>query len=252
MGKLALALRLLRDQFLLLASLVLTVWIPGSLLINLAVAKNANLADSLGSMRMANLIEGVFGPIYTGAIITALAARMSGQSISYGQALRAGIHHWGRLFGARLVAGLIVLGGIIALIVPGIILAVRFSLIDEVVVLEGRGIETAPRRSLQLTGGKSFRILLACVLAIALIIGFAVLVGTCLELAGRADDPLVSACGDCLISVFAVFFTCLLFLYYWEARQGELKAELGVSLSEDEAPGGIVSRVACRFMSWPT
>ena len=41
----------------------------------------------------------------------------------------------GRLFGARIVAGLLVGLGIIALIFRGL-LAVRYSLIDEVVVLE--------------------------------------------------------------------------------------------------------------------
>src|SRR5208337_31078 len=147
------------------AALVLTIWVPGHLLIDMAVAGKPNQADSLTALQLGNLVEIVFGPIYSAGIITALAARMEGEKTSYVEAMRAGLHHWGRLFGARIVAGLLVGLGIVALIVPGHVLA--------------------------------------------------------------AD-----AC-DCLISVFAVFFSCLLFLYYWEARQQEANAESEIQQEEE-------------------
>ena len=137
-GKMVMAFRLLFGQLPLFAALVLTIWVPGHLLIDMAVVGNPNQADSAdGACNWANLVEIVFGPIYAAGIITALAARMAGEKTSYLEAMRAGLHHWGRLFGARIVAGLLVGLGIVALIVPGLVLAIRFSLIDEVVVLEG-------------------------------------------------------------------------------------------------------------------
>jgi hypothetical protein len=221
-GKLAMAFQLLFGQLPLFTALVLTIWVPGHLLIEMIVAGNPNAADSLRMIQLNNLIEAVFGPIYVGGIITALAGRMSGERTTYVEAMRAGLHHWGRLFGARLVAGLIILLGFLALIIPGIILAIRFSLIDEVVVLEGSGVSTSRQRSTQLTSGRGSQIFLAGAAAIAMILTFAFLLGVGLEFADLSNNPLVTAACDCLIDVFAVSFVCLLFLYYWEARRQEL------------------------------
>lgn len=138
-GKMVMAFRLLFGQLPLIAALVLTIWIPGHLLIDLALADNPNRADSLTILQLSQLVEFVFGPIYAAGIITALAARMAGRKTSYLEAMRSGLHHWGRLFAARVIASLSVLIGFLAFIIPGLVLATRFMLIDEVVVLEGAG-----------------------------------------------------------------------------------------------------------------
>ena len=115
--------------------------------------------------------------------------------------------------------------GLLALIIPGIILAVRFSLINEVVVLEGAGVTAARNRSVQLTWGKESSLFLACAFAISLHLLFSITLATSLESTGLLADPFVSFACETVIRVFAVFFTCLLFLYYWEARAQELERE---------------------------
>jgi len=210
-GKMVMAFRLLLGQLPLFAALVLTIWIPGHLLIDMAVAGKPNQADSLTALQLGNLVEIVFGPIYSAGIITALAAQMAGEKTSYVEAMRAGLHHWGRLFGARIVAGLLVGLGIVALIVPGLVLAVRYSLIDEVVVLEGAGARVARQRSSQLTWGKGLLIFRAGVVSIALIMTFSISLAKLLDLAGLQNQVLAADACDCLISVFAVFFSCLPF-----------------------------------------
>jgi len=227
------AFRLLLGQLPLFAALVLTIWVPGHLLIDMAVAGKPNQADSLTALQLGNLVEIVFGPIYSAGIITALAAQMAGEKTSYVEAMRAGLHHWGRLFGARIVAGLLVGLGIVALIVPGLVLAVRYSLIDEVVVLEGAGARVARQRSSQLTWGKGLLIFRAGVVSIALIMTFSISLAKLLDLAGLQNQVLAADACDCLISVFAVFFSCLLFLYYWEARQQEANAESEIQQEEE-------------------
>ncbi len=226
-GKMVMAFRLLFGQLPLFAALVLTIWIPGHLLIDMAVAGNGipNQADPMKMLQLGQLVEFVFGPIYAAGIITALAARMSGAKTSYLEAMRAGLHHWGRLFGARFVAGLFVLLGLLVFFLPGLILAVRFMLIDEVVVLEGAGAWQSRRRSTQLTLGKALQIFRAWVVSIALIMTFSFSLSKLLDLAGLQNHFLAADACHCLISVFAVFFNCLLFLYYWEARQQEVNAE---------------------------
>jgi hypothetical protein len=150
---------------------------------------------------------------------------MSGKKTSYLEAMRAGLHHWGRLFGARLVAGLLVLLGLCAFLIPGLILAARYMLIDEIVVLEGAGVREARLRSSQLTWGKAQQMILAWLVSILFILIFSFSLARLLVLTGLQTYPLVSDACDCLISVFSVFFICLLFLYYWEARQEEASAE---------------------------
>jgi hypothetical protein len=219
-GKIRAAFRLLFGQLPLFAAIVLTIWIPGQLLVELAMTGDPNHVDPWAMLRLVFLVEVVFGPICAGAIITALAEQMSDQTTSYAAAMRAGLHHWGRLFGARIVAGLIVLLGLLALITPGIILAIRFSLVDEVVVLEGAGV-SAYRRSTQLTWGRGLAIFLAWAFSIMANLLLAIALVLILSLAGLLNNPLAALVSDALIRVFSVFFTCLLFLFYWEARQQE-------------------------------
>ena len=232
-GKMVMAFRLLFGQLPLFAALVLTIWVPGHLLIDMAVAGNPNQADTLVVLQLGQLIELVFGPIYAAGIITALAARMSGEKTSYLEAMCAGLHHWGRLFGARLVAGLFVLLGLIALIIPGLILATRFMLIDEVVVLEGAGAGSHASAVRSSPGARHYRSSGPGWSRSRSIMTFSLSLAKLLDLAGLQNHSLVADACDCLISVFAVFFNCLLFLYYWEARQQEANAESEIRKEEE-------------------
>ncbi len=232
-GKMVMAFRLLLGQLPLFAALVLTIWVPGHLLIDMALASNPNQADSQTMLELGLLVEIVFGPIYGAGIIHALAARMAREKTSYPEALRAGLHHWGRLFGARFVAGFSVMLGCFAFMIPGLILAARYMLIDEVVVLEGAGARDARRRSAQLTRGKTLRMIRAWFVSVALILTFSFSLANLLALTGMQTHPLVSAACDCLISVFSVFFNCLLFVYYWEARHQELILQAEPSTPDD-------------------
>jgi hypothetical protein len=227
------AFRLLLGQLPLFAALVLTIWLPGHLLIDMAVASNPNHDNTLTMLHLGQLVEVVFGPIYAGGIISALAARMAGEKLSYLESLRTGLHHWGRMFGARFFAGWYVVFGLLALIIPGLILAARYMLIDEVVVLEGAGARVARQRSAQLTSGKVLRMIRAWVFSIALILTFSFSLAKLLAVTGLQTSAVASDACDCLISVFSVFFNCLLFLYYWEARQHEATTQ-GNASAHDE------------------
>jgi hypothetical protein len=220
-GKIGMAFRLFAGQLPLFTALVLTVWIPVNLAIELALAQNPNANDPLITARVSSLAELVFGPICAGSIITALAGRMGGQRVSYAAAMRAGLHHWGRLFSARFVAGLIVGLGLIALVIPGIILAVRFSLIDEVVVLEGEGASGSRSRSTSLTTGRRWSVFCGGTVVLMMMLLLIILISGGLELGGLPDNPWVAVGVDCVFDIISVLLTCLLFVYYWEAREQE-------------------------------
>ena len=48
---------------------------------------------------MRQMIEGVFGPVYVGAMLHALAERHRGRKVAYFEAMSVGLRGWGRLFG---------------------------------------------------------------------------------------------------------------------------------------------------------
>jgi hypothetical protein len=226
-GKVMLAANLFIGLLPLFSALVLTVWLPGNILIELidATNPNPNAANSMAIYQLRNLVEAVFGPIYVGGILTALAARMSGSRISYFEGLRAGLHHWGRLFWTHLVTGLIIGLGFLALIIPGVIFAIRYCLVDEIVVIEGEGATVSRARSTYLTRDRRGQILVGGCLYLVSILSMSFLLGAILEKVDPSILPFVSAAGLCVIDILVVYFTCFFFVMYWEARQDELERE---------------------------
>ena len=75
------------------------------MLIEAALAFNPNPPEPLKVMQLSLLIELVFGPICTAGILRGPSpGRCTDKKTTYPVAIRAGLHHWGRLFGARIVA----------------------------------------------------------------------------------------------------------------------------------------------------
>ncbi|MEL6911649.1 MAG: hypothetical protein AAFR63_17430, partial [Cyanobacteria bacterium J06631_6] len=72
------ALQLLTENFNLVSKIVLTVWLPGSILLALlnvfifpSITDGSELSSVVLEMKVANLIELALGPIYIGALIYA-------------------------------------------------------------------------------------------------------------------------------------------------------------------------------------
>ena len=97
LGKIVESYRLLGANFLLFSLLILTVWLPGNILINLIIFDNPE--REAASFRLNQMIEGFFGPIYVGAMLHALAERQRGRKVGYFEAISVGLRGWGRLFG---------------------------------------------------------------------------------------------------------------------------------------------------------
>lgn len=212
-------LRLFAAHLHLFTMITLTVWLPGHVVINYFDFFAGGPPDSTEAaargIRVFLVVEAVFGPLVGAATLAALARIKRGEPASYGQALAEGLVAWPRLFIARLVQGAIVLAGLIALIVPGIILLVRVSFVDALIVLDGAPLGAALRLSNALTAGLRAAIfwtggiLLVGVFAVATL--FSVL-------AGAAGHFVVQVLADCAIAVLQTVFTIALFLFYWEAR----------------------------------
>ncbi len=220
------AVRLFKTHWLLLSAIVLTVWLPGSIILayfSFYILAGSNPFQAMvQETRISNLIEMAFGPIYVGAIMQVLAGAKQGRLVSYAEAMRCGAQTCFKMLTTRLVAGLIVLGGFILLIVPGILLAVRYGLIDPIVALEGRSGKGARQRSVALTQGRRWPLLAASVVSFLLVMVVSVVASLAIYipvgLTGQQDNFFAAILYNCIVSILFSFLFVVIFLFYWEAR----------------------------------
>jgi hypothetical protein len=153
------ALRLFGRHFLLLAALVLTVWLPAHAAMETAVHALHWTENFRAQLQLTSIVGAVLDPLVTGAVIYVVYASKMGYGFRYRAAFAAGVACWGRVFTTRLVTGLLIVCGTLLLVVPGVVLALRWALIDAAVVLEGLEGGEARRRSTELSEGRRLRIL---------------------------------------------------------------------------------------------
>jgi hypothetical protein len=222
-------LSLLWNNLGLFTAIILTVWLPGNILKNF-VAYSYVEVGYIWLIRLPILIEGIFGPIYIGALVYALFQIKLGRTVNYKDAIAVGFKKWGSLFTARLVAGLRITLGFIALVIPGIILAVRYSLLDAAVIVENKDTADSRSRSIALTVGRRWQIFGAVILFIILSNILSFIIYLPLDyLPLDFFEPLniipVMVTLDCISDVFFAVVPIVLFLFYWESIQQETNAE---------------------------
>ncbi len=214
-------------------AIVLTIWLPASILLvylRLHVFPETTNGSELQiftqEFRVTNLIEIAFGPLYAGAVIHATAQLKQNYPASYGASMTYGAQQSFRLLGARIICGFVVLLGLLILIIPGIILALQFTFIEPIVVLERLNGFTAIQRSNQLTQGKKWQILGTMILTfcwiflILTISSFALLLPP--SLIGQEDNFFFAVLIECLSNLVSILFIIVPFLFYWEAKQAAL------------------------------
>ncbi|MCG9891690.1 MAG: hypothetical protein MH252_11510 [Thermosynechococcaceae cyanobacterium MS004] len=209
--------------------IVLTVWLPGSILLvylRLYVFPEATGGDefrlAVQEFRISSAIEFAFGPLYMGAMLYAASQLKKGLHPTYSESMTHAARRSFKLLGTRIGTGLLIFVGLIALIIPGVILSLRFALIDAIVVLEGIEGSSARNLSVQLTRGKRWNILGAVILTFILLIVATFLVSFILyfplELAGQNENFVVAVICECVINILLSLLTLVLFLFYWEAK----------------------------------
>lgn len=228
MNKFSEAVSLLWAHLGLFAAIILTVWLPGNLVVN-RVAQSLGEETGMEAMRLTWMIEGIFGPIYLGALVYALYNIKMGRPVTYVEAMGVGFRKWGVLFSARFVAGLLIMLGFVALIVPGIVLLVRYSLQDPAVVIEGKTTTTSRARSTELTSGRRWQIFNAGIIFIIPFMLLSLAVYLPLAFFESLDITLVNVFLDSILDIGFAVIQIVMFLFYWESVGG--KAGSGISLS---------------------
>jgi hypothetical protein len=159
----------------------------------------------------------VMSPIITAICIYALHAIAAGERPSAGQIFVAGFEAFTPLFGAVVLAALGIALGFVALVVPGVYLAVRWYFVPQTVVIEGARGPAALTRSSQIVEGswwRTFGLVLLANLAIA-IPGF-LLLTPFTAIAASADRAVWELVGTILATSVTTPFVALYstFLYY--------------------------------------
>ena len=127
----------------------------------------------------AGLLQAALNVLALGAVVLAVDAFQRRTPLSLGDAIGASAGVWFSLVCTQLLAGFWVLLGFICLIVPGILMALRYALVHVTVLLEGRTGNAALARSKELMlrhMGRILGSLLVVVVVAVIMTGFGYLV----------------------------------------------------------------------------
>ncbi|MCB9941759.1 MAG: hypothetical protein H6823_26275 [Planctomycetaceae bacterium] len=226
----------------LLSAITLTVWLPGNIAINYVASQSDSDTVTPADFWLPTGIETIFGPLCVGAVIYALDRRWQARRVGYVESMRAGFRCWGRLFITTLLADFLVGLSCLLLVVPGIILALRYSLIGMAVVLEGRSGDSARSRSTSLMRGRmwgvfgivvvSYGFLLGLVGALYLALAFVYESTPMTDFQYSIGETVV----DSLLDVLSVPVLAMLFCIFVQASGRETELEVVIEQIAEETP----------------
>jgi hypothetical protein len=154
--------RLVRDHFILLSGIGLVMYGPFAILQELIGSTGSPKQIGPGTviaLILLVLLLVAFSPIAQGAMTLAAGEAYRGQSVGIGAVYRASLRRALALAGTYLLLWLGVMVGLILLVIPGIYLAVAWTLATQVVMLEGMAGSSALGRSRDLLRGNMLRAL---------------------------------------------------------------------------------------------
>lgn len=218
------ALQLFGRRFPLLAALVLTVWLPAHVATEMAVRALHWTENLRAQFQLTSVVGAVLDPLVTGAVLYVAYASKMGYAFGYRTAFGAGASCWGRMFTTRFVTGVILVCGLLLFVVPGVVLALRWALVDAAVVLEGLEGGEARRRSSHLTQGRRLRILwtaLGCWAGLLFCIALLEIPRMMIPALGLPYDVFI----DCAGSLASAFMTIVWLLFFLDAKGEQPLAE---------------------------
>src|SRR3989442_15258244 len=166
----------------------------------------------------------VFSTIAEGSAIRLASEQITKGQVNFGASIRFAVSKLLSIWALSIIVGIIVLLGIIALIIPGIILAIMYSLALPVLLIENKGVTESMGRSRQLVShrwGKTFGTFLA--------LGIIVLISSLIVSAITA--PLGTILGPIVNGILSAFyqplFPILLTVYYYSNLARTAQAPAG-------------------------
>jgi hypothetical protein len=141
--------------------------------------------------RLLSLVSNILGLALTGGVTYGVFQDIRGERASAGDVLRMGMSKLGTVWVTGLLAGLAIALGFCALIVPGLVLMVRFWLAVPVAVIESPGASASLSRSTELTEGNRWAIFAVAILMFLVQLGATLVLGLIIGLATGAGSAAV-------------------------------------------------------------
>lgn len=117
------------------------------------------LGGGVGAGAVLGIVSFVAGYVLRAAIVHGSIAALNGRRASFGECLAKGLNHWFFLFLLAIVMGLSIALGLVLFVVPGVIMALAWSVAVPARVVEGTGVFGSLGRSAELTRGRRGAIL---------------------------------------------------------------------------------------------
>ena len=180
-----------------------------------------------------------------GTIAAATAIKLTSDQIEKGQAelgpsVRFAVSKLVSIWIVSLIIGIIVFLGIIALIVPGVILAIMFSLALPVLLIEQLGISSSMRRSRELVGHRWLKTFVLF-LVVGILIGIASFIANTI---GGLFGSASSIVSGILSAFYAPIVPIVLVVYYYSNV-----ARLAPSISQPPTPPDTGASSGTKFCS---
>ena len=135
--------RLWFRHFLLFTGLTLTVWLPGNILMILAEQS----ASTSGSLLVPALLQLLINPFLAIAILYATHQLYHGRTATFLATVSFAFRKWVAMFLTDFTASIFIGLGFLILVIPGLVMIIRYALIGPVVAFEGRTGVAAIQRS---------------------------------------------------------------------------------------------------------
>ena len=194
----------------------LNVWGPLELLQSYLGYYKLSEDDSL---RLQMFLDAFVGIIAYAAVISIGIQSLRGEPVSWARAMQRGIAAWPRVFWTRLLSGFAILFGLLLFVVPGVFLAVRFSLTDCIAVNEGLSGPTCLRRSMALTQGHFWRFLALGLITVPPLMVLGYLVQLPLVYFPEIDNWITSALAGLVVDLVSPLLLLVYAAAYWAAAR---------------------------------
>lgn len=148
---------------------------------------------------VAALVNIVTAYILQGAIIRGAIVDFNGGKASFADCFQTGIRHAAPLFAIALLIALGVMLGLVALVVPGIILSLMWAVAVPAHVVENVGITASLRRSRELTKGARWKIF--WLFAVFLVIYFVVSMVAVVPFSFLSGSPIIFALSNVVLTI---------------------------------------------------
>ena len=182
-------------------------------------------------MKIIQLTEFFIGVLATMSLAKLIEGSMSGQPITWQQSFRHALSRWGASVGTGLLAGLIILGMCLLLIVPGIIWGLYYSLFIYVVALRGLSGKQALDYSKAIVKGQWWRVF-GYLLVINLLGAVAGVIVVALFWF-TPDNKMLSIASDTLTDLISALFLTMTIVFFLNNDSMRIRSESEKQISTE-------------------